>query len=610
MASAVSPLSAQTVDVHTHIIIPEYVEVLKAHGAELEEIFPLPEWDVEQHIAFMDSADIRTAVLTMPAPQPYYGDTEESAECIRRVNEVSARVKQDYPGRFKFCAALPLPDVDAAIREAIYALDTLGADGVKLATNSRGQYLGDEELDSLMEVLNERHAVIIIHPHRPTPYPEKIIATTPLAMYEYPAETTRAVANMLARNVLVRYPNLKVVVPHCGSFLPLALPRMKSILPAMVKQGYMQPIDWEENLSRLYFDLAGSPTLEVLRSLLTITTPDHILYGSDYPYLPDAVLQANLKRLKQTLASDEKLAPHSEDILRKNVEWLFERTATDERCPRASQPHFPDVFRRCNALLLLEHPAEMLGILEAEAVGHLGDGFPRRKAVLGKLDDELADVAARRVPGRLLDDIAEVVGRHTELVGTILHGGQAEGQLELVLEIVAEQAVEADEDVGVLYLSGDELAVVETLAEVERQFDITHEDGSLKLVRILAQFLPHLAHQRNEDVMFFVGHVQGFIHAVVEKRILLDVPFERETMQQVGMEQKRPTGNRHPLAIILFAANLSGSHAEQRTFVIIVFAATIVQIHIGIVPQEQPIHAVIVQAVAYGRHLGIVDDTD
>ena len=321
----------QTVDVHTHIIIPEYMEVLKAHGAELEETFPLPTWDAGRHIAFMDSAGIRTAVLTMPAPQPYYGDTEESAECIRRVNEVSARVKQDYPGRFRFCAALPLPDVDAAIREAIYVLDTLGADGVKLATNSRGQYLGDEALDPLMEVLNERHAVIIIHPHRPTPYPEKIIATTPLAMYEYPAETTRAVVNMLSRNVLVRYPNLKVIVPHCGSFLPLALPRMKSILPAMVAQGYMQPIDWEGNLSRLYFDLAGNPTIEVLHSLLTITSPDHILYGSDYPYLPDAVLKANLQRLKQTLAADEKLAPYSEDILWKNAEWLFEGNATDER---------------------------------------------------------------------------------------------------------------------------------------------------------------------------------------------------------------------------------------------------------------------------------------
>lgn len=333
MSIGLISLCGQTVDVHTHIIIPEYLEVLKTHGAELEETFPLPEWDAGRHIAFMDSAGIRTAVLTMPAPQPYYGNAEESSKCIRRVNEVSAKLKRQYLGRFKFCAALPLPDVGLAIREAVYALDSLGADGVKLATNSCGQYLGDEELDPLMEILNERHSVIIIHPHRPTPFPEKIIATTPLAMYEYLAETTRAVVNMLARNVLVRYPNLKVVVPHCGSFLPLALPRMRAILPAMVKQGYMQPIDWEGNLSHLYFDLAGSPTVEVLRSLLTIAAPDHILYSSDYSYLPDTVLKANLQRLKRTLASDEELAGYTDMFLWRNAERLFVRNEVADSIP-------------------------------------------------------------------------------------------------------------------------------------------------------------------------------------------------------------------------------------------------------------------------------------
>lgn len=333
MSLGIVSLCAQTIDVHTHIVLPEYMKVLKAHGAELEETFPLPQWDVERHIAFMDSVGIRTAVLTMPAPQPYYDDAGESADCIRRVNEACADIRRRYPGRFKFCAALPLPDVEAAIREAVYALDTLGADGVKLATNSRGQYLGDEALDPLMEVLNKRGAVIIIHPHRPTPFPEEIMVTTPLAMYEYPAETTRAVVNMLARNVLARYSNLKVVVPHCGSFLPLALPRMRSILPAMVSQGYMQPIDWNGNLSRLYFDLAGNPTMDVLRSLLTITTPDHILYGSDYPYLPDAVLKANLQRLKQTLASDKDLAKHADMFLWKNAESLFVKSAVPDSMP-------------------------------------------------------------------------------------------------------------------------------------------------------------------------------------------------------------------------------------------------------------------------------------
>ena len=31
------------VDVHTHIILPEYRELLQRHGAELEETFPLPD---------------------------------------------------------------------------------------------------------------------------------------------------------------------------------------------------------------------------------------------------------------------------------------------------------------------------------------------------------------------------------------------------------------------------------------------------------------------------------------------------------------------------------------------------------------------------------------
>lgn len=247
------------VDVHCHNILPFYMETLEKHDAALDEGFPLPAWDVGAHLKFMDEAGIECSILTMPAPQPYFDDTAECQQTTRRYNEYCAKLKADYPGRFRFCASLPLPDVDAAIREAVYALDTLGADGVKLATNSRGQYLGDEELDPLMEVLNERHSVIIIHPHKPVPVNEELMAALPPAPYEYPAETTRAVLNMLVRNVLVRYPHVKVVVPHCGSFLPLAILRMNAILPALQAKGKVGEVDVEANLSRLYYDLAGQP---------------------------------------------------------------------------------------------------------------------------------------------------------------------------------------------------------------------------------------------------------------------------------------------------------------------------------------------------------------
>ena len=302
-------------------MIPDsYLETIKAHGMEMDEGFPIPAWKVEEHLKFMDEAGIRTSVLTMPAPQPYFGDGAQSAAICRRFNEEAAALKALHPDRFLFCAALPLPDVDRALQEAKYALEVLGADGVKLATNSFGQYLGDPELEPLMAYLDSRKAVIITHPHKPSAVNDKLITSVPLASYEYLAETTRAILNMVAHDVLVRYPDLKVVVPHCGSFLPNALPRFKGLLPVMVKQGYMQPVDVDANISHLYFDLAGAATEEAIESLLTIAEPSHILYGSDYPYVAAQALVVAKKSLEARLASHG-LAP--EDILTNNAARLF-----------------------------------------------------------------------------------------------------------------------------------------------------------------------------------------------------------------------------------------------------------------------------------------------
>lgn len=318
----------QTVDVHCHNVLPEFKTFLDAHNASMEETFPLPDWDETKHLKFMEMADIGTSILSMPAPQPYYGDTEECQRVVREYNERCAELKSRYPDKFRFCASLPLPDVMAAIREAVYALDSLGADGIKLATNSRGQYLGDEALDTLMSVLNERNAVIVLHPHRPTPYAENVVKNIPLAMYEYPAETTRAVVNMIVRNVPVRYPNLKIIVPHCGSFLPLAMPRMKSIHTAMVAKNVMQPIDWERNLEKFYYDLAGYSNFEVIKTLLTITVPEHMLYGSDYPYLSTNVLISAKERLLSDLRNDTILCQYVDMIMGENARKLFNINTT------------------------------------------------------------------------------------------------------------------------------------------------------------------------------------------------------------------------------------------------------------------------------------------
>ena len=285
----------------------------------LDEGFPLPKYDVASHLKWMDEAGIQTSVLTLAAPQP------SSATVIRSSNEVAAQLKHAYPGRFLFCAALPLPDVKAAIDEAIYAVDHLGADGVKLATNVGGQYLGTPALDTLFSVLNERHAVVILHPHRPEPVNREVMKQTPLAMQEYLSETTRAVANMITRNLLARYPNVKVVVPHCGAYLPLAVPRMKSLTAVMQANKLVGEIDWEANLNGLYYDLAGAHSPEVIRMMLTITTPDHLLYGSDYPYVAPQVLTAGLARMKQYLLEEADLKAYKDMFLFDNAIKLFNK---------------------------------------------------------------------------------------------------------------------------------------------------------------------------------------------------------------------------------------------------------------------------------------------
>ena len=328
------------IDVHSHIITPEFISSLENEGRLLDEGFPLPKYNVESHLKWMDEAGVETSVLTLAAPQP------SSAEVVRQTNEAAARIKREHSGRFLFCAALPLPDVNAAIREAIYALDTLKADGIKLATNVRnseshqaclngrvvtdedevnvdGQYLGTPELDTLFSVLNERRAVVILHPHRPGPVNRQVMQQTPLAMQEYLSETTRAVTNMISRNVLARYNHIKVVVPHCGAYLPLAIPRMKSLTPVMQANKMVGEIDYEANLRALYYDLAGAHSPEVIRMMLTITTPDHLLYGSDYPYVASQVLTQSLARMKQYLSTEPDLAPFREMILYKNANELF-----------------------------------------------------------------------------------------------------------------------------------------------------------------------------------------------------------------------------------------------------------------------------------------------
>ena len=319
----VSQKNLPAIDIHSHILTDEYMKYLAGNNALMEDGYPLPSWDEQSHLAFMDSTGIGRSVLTLSSPQPWNGDIEETRRVIRSVNERMAEAKRKHPDRFLWCAALPQPDIEASVDEAVYALDSLHADGIKLATSVDGVYLGDTIYDPLMKILDERAAVVILHPVKPDPVNESTFTGGPIFVYEYPAETTRAVLNMVAHNVMTRYPNIKVVVPHAGSFMPYAVPRLKGGYPLLLQQGLTEPIDIEGNLSRLYYDLAGGPSTEAIKMLLTVTTPDRIMFGTDYAFVPTPILEKVASKVKNEILQDSELGKYAEDILINNAMKLF-----------------------------------------------------------------------------------------------------------------------------------------------------------------------------------------------------------------------------------------------------------------------------------------------
>ena len=174
-----------------------------------------------------------------------------------------------------------------------------------------------------MECLNRHKSVVIVHPHKPYGLADSIFRSIPLAMFEYPADTTRAVVNLVMHNVMARYKDIRFVIPHAGSFLGAAIPRIKAIYPVVKARGLVEDVDIDENIKGLYFDIASVNDVSVLKSMLSFTDFDHILFGSDFPYISKEVVLRDLENIRSQMKADKELVPRLDDILYKNAEKLF-----------------------------------------------------------------------------------------------------------------------------------------------------------------------------------------------------------------------------------------------------------------------------------------------
>jgi predicted TIM-barrel fold metal-dependent hydrolase len=285
-------LQPSAIDLHAHFLPGRYRASALARGPNPDGP-PYPEWDPAAAVAMMDEVGIAAQALSLSSPGVSFLDTPfERASLVRAVNEDGAAAVAAYPERFGLLASLPLPEPDAALAELAHSFDVLGADGVGLHTHYGPVYLGDARLEPIMAALNDRAALVTIHPRSPCGW-EQTSFGRPRPMVEFLFDTTRAVVNLALNGVLSRYPAIRWVVPHAGAALPVMADRVARLAPLTSPPPDGEPApDVLGDLGRLYYDLAGVPLPRALPALLSLVPSSQLVYGSDYPFTPAPMVAA------------------------------------------------------------------------------------------------------------------------------------------------------------------------------------------------------------------------------------------------------------------------------------------------------------------------------
>lgn len=296
--------SNRKIDVHAHYLPPGYADEMRKAGIIHPDGMPdYPKWSPELALETYEKFGIETGMLSISSPGVHYRDDAAACRLARKVNDASAEAVTKHPRHFGLFAALPMPDVDGSLEELAYSLDTLHADGIGLKTNAHGIYLGDAKFDPIFQELNRRKALIFIHPTSPSCWHQCAMGY-PSPMLEFPFDTARAVTNLIFSGTLERYPDISIIIPHNGGTIPILAGRITAI-GSRLNLGTAGTKDAITYLRRLYYDTAIE-SRHTLSSLLQLADVSHIVYGSDWPWYPEAAgLETNKELEESRFFSDE-----------------------------------------------------------------------------------------------------------------------------------------------------------------------------------------------------------------------------------------------------------------------------------------------------------------
>lgn len=273
------------IDVHHHILPAYYVEQVGADRVGGQgSSGRVPSWSAADALERMDAQGVRTAVTSISAPGLPLSDLKERARLARWCNDFAAGLAAAHPGRFGMFATLPLPDVEAALREIDFAYGQCSADGVCLLSNYEGMYFDDARLRPLFEALDSREAVVFLHPTSPRSM--SLVGGLSASTLEFPFDTTRAIASLLFGGVLRDFPRIRFIFSHAGGAMPYLAQRTQLLIRNNPRLQELVPGGIAAALRKAYFDTALSAHRETFATLLAVVGPENVLFGSDYPFGP------------------------------------------------------------------------------------------------------------------------------------------------------------------------------------------------------------------------------------------------------------------------------------------------------------------------------------
>ncbi len=272
------------IDVHHHFYPPFLLQAWK--DANMRNPQVVQRWTLDGALEQMDRGGVATAMLSLPTGLNLHNlSADDTKRLTHMVNEYALKAKADHPGRFGLFAFLPMPDVDATLKDIGYALDELKADGIGLNTSYGDKWLGDPAFKPVMEELNRRKATVFVHPLGPACC-GNLMSYVPASFTEYPQDTNRTVMSLLFSGTFSRTRDVRWIFCHAGAAVPLLAGRVKSLAKIQIRnaaQALPDGVDFE--LQRLFYETANAAYAPNMAALLKYVNVSQVLFGTDYPYV-------------------------------------------------------------------------------------------------------------------------------------------------------------------------------------------------------------------------------------------------------------------------------------------------------------------------------------